>query len=720
MSERWAVPVLALIALLGLWLAPWASYDRETGSRGAVTLLPNRTLDFTGRTDPLPVPGQGAVLVVSALGLVTVAAAGALGRRRREVAWLAAGGVLIVTAWAGVSTHAATYRAAQEGEVRAELSAALEDPGPRVDVEGIEGLLKRLTGQSLRRSQQEALPLGVRIRRLPYAGEAPGLAAFLVFVVGAFALAFGSRRFAVGERWVRRVTDVAAIPATAILLALAAAAVVVLALQPTPMGSAAEIEGWRGYLAGRLDVLWHAYYTLFSGSLGTFDGFVEALKLATPLIFTGLAVGFGFQAGMFNIGAPGQMTLGALSAALTGIYLPGPTWLVLPASVLAAAVGGGAWGALPGWLKARFGANEVINTILLNFIASSLLLFVLSSSPVFAASALRILLALGVGSAVLVFAFLIPAVRRLAAAAPRPATVVVLLALLGAATVAGWPQPGDGPVTVNLPFKAPGSEPKSVPLQETARLPQLPQLFGLPPRSGSADTTFDAAAWLAVAAAIMMIMVGPRVRLRGRWRRLGGAAVVAVVAYGVAAAFGLRTQPITVPPSTLNVGFLLAIGTAAFMQFFLWRTRWGYELRAVGQAPKAAEYGGASIARSTVMAMAMSGAFAGLTATHYVLGGALDDFSLRQSLPTNDGFDGIAVALLGANNPVGIVLAAFLFGVLKNGGATLNIAFSGLTRDVVNMILALVVLFIAAKGFLPERFTDPIQRAASRRRKRDA
>jgi len=100
-----------------------------------------------------------------------------------------------------------------------------------------------------------------------------------------------------------------------------------------------------------------------------------------------------------------------------------------------------------------------------------------------------------------------------------------------------------------------------------------------------------------------------------------------------------------------------------------------------------------------------------------VLGGALEDFALRQSLPTSDGFDGIAVALLGYNNPLGVVLSAFLFGVLKNGGSTLNIAFSDLTRDVVNMVLALVVLFIAARGFLPDRFTDPIARAAWRRRR---
>ncbi|MEZ4633124.1 MAG: hypothetical protein R2880_20835 [Deinococcales bacterium] len=68
------------------------------------------------------------------------------------------------------------------------------------------------------------------------------------------------------------------------------------------------------------------------------------------------------------------------------------------------------------------------------------------------------------------------------------------------------------------------------------------------------------------------------------------------------------------------------------------------------------------------------------------------------------------MALLGANTPLGVVLAAFLFGMLKNGGTILNITFSDLTRDVVSMILALLVLFIAAKGFLPESLTRPVKR----------
>ena len=173
------------------------------------------------------------------------------------------------------------------------------------------------------------------------------------------------------------------------------------------------------YFVGKLDTLYYSYQTLFANSLGTLGGFMESLKFATPLIFTGLAVAFGFRAGLFNIGAPGQMVLGAIFAALVGVYMPGPRLVVLPLAVIAAALGGGLWGALPGWLKARFGANEVINTILLNYIAASLLLFVLSGRQIFAAPALRIIQTIAIFAVVGIVIGLIPPVRRLLARAPR-------------------------------------------------------------------------------------------------------------------------------------------------------------------------------------------------------------------------------------------------------------------------------------------------------------
>jgi simple sugar transport system permease protein len=228
------------------------------------------------------------------------------------------------------------------------------------------------------------------------------------------------------------------------------------------------------------------------------------------------------------------------------------------------------------------------------------------------------------------------------------------------------------------------------------------------------------AGWLAVAAvvAVLAAVLGllsagslAPVRRRGLVARLLLAAALGLSSWALLAALGYRAAPLTIPATNLNPSFVLALLSALGVWFFMFRTRYGYELRAAGLAPKAAEYAGVNLPRNTVMAMAMSGALAGLTATHYVLGGALEEYALRQSIPTRDGFDGIAVALLGATHPLGDVLAAFLFGVLKNGGSALNIAFTGLTRDVVSMLMALVVLFIAAKGFLPATITHPLRRA---------
>ena len=714
MSERLAVTAFALLTLLALWVAPWGAITRETGARSAVLLLPNRMVDFTGRTDPVDVPGQGAVLWLSVATLAVIAAGGTLGKRVRYPLWLAGGALLLlVTTW-GVTRLDNAVGTAKIAAFQQAVTDALANPRDGYDLDALEAVREGALSAGLDASLLDARAAGLNVRRLPYNDFGFALAAFLGWVAGALAILFGLRIWPGLNRAIDRTLNAVAVPATSILLALLAAAVVVLVLQPTPLGRDVAIDGPFEGLVGRLDTLWYAYLTLFSDSLGTLTGFAEALKFATPLIFTGLAVAFGFRAGLFNIGAPGQMVLGAVFAMLVGVYLPGPTVLVLPLAVIAAALGGGLWGALPGWLKARFGANEVITTILLNFVAASLLLFILSSNPTFAAPALRIILLVAAAAAVLVVLAFIPPLRRLAGRAPRIAFAVVGVALLIGVVAMGLPRSGDAPVVVNLPFKVPGSEPKSQQLSESARLPQLPAMLGidLEESPGTNTISVNVAALLALLGAGAALLLLARFAATRTWgRRSIGAVVAAGVLYGLTAPFGLAAVDVGIPPTRLNISFVLALLTAVFMYYFLWRTKWGYELRAVGLAPKAAEFGGASIARNTVLAMTISGAIAGLTATHYVLGGALEEYALRQSLPTNDGFDGIAVALLGGNAPLGIVLSAFLFGVLKHGGSVLNITFPELTRDVVNMILALVVLFIAAKGFLPEQITNPLRRA---------
>jgi simple sugar transport system permease protein len=707
MNERVFIPALAGLTALFLLFAPWAALNRETGARSTLLLLPDTIIDFTGRTTLFTVPGLTAVLWFSLAALAVILLAALLrSRTGRDLAWLSGGLLLLaVTGW-GLQQFDAAYDQARIAALDATIQAAIEDARPAHDVPALQELLDRTAGQSLDASFADAAAAGLRIRRAAYSNGGMAFAAFMALVTGVISVIFGLRLSPAFARLLGLALKAVAVPAVSILLALFASGIVILILQPTPIGAGVEITGWTNYLAGRIDTVWYAFLTLFSGSLTTLAGFLDALKFSTPLIFTGLALAFGFRVGLFNIGAPGQMVLGGIAAMLAGVYLPGPKFLVLPAAILAAALGGGLWGALPGWLKARFGASEVINTILMNYIAYSLLLFLLSANSVFAAPAMAALRFLGAALAVLLLLLLIAPARRLLGARPRVSAALFSVVVLGGMFVTGLPQQGNPPVVVQMPFKAPGSEPKSYPLRQEARIPQLPRLLGinLAVTPGVNVVAVNAAAWASPLVLLLAFWLLPRSRFR-RWPlRLGASAVTAALAYGLFALLGWTRVATAIPPTTLNLSFALALAMAFLMHVLLWRTKWGYDLRAVGIAPRAAEYGGASIAANTIAAMAVSGALAGLTATHYVLGGALEDYALRQALPTNDGFDGIAVALLGANTPLGVVLAAFLFGVLKNGGSALNIAFSSLTRDVVSMILALVVLFIAAKGFLPERF----------------
>jgi len=127
-----------------------------------------------------------------------------------------------------------------------------------------------------------------------------------------------------------------------------------------------------------------AYAGLIQGSFGSANAISETTVWATPYIFAGLAVALAFKGGLFNIGAEGQLALGATTAAFVGYALPEwlgvtlPAVIHLPLTVLAGVLAGGLWGAIPGWLKARTGAHEVINTIMMNYIALNIVSFLLN------------------------------------------------------------------------------------------------------------------------------------------------------------------------------------------------------------------------------------------------------------------------------------------------------------------------------------------------------
>jgi simple sugar transport system permease protein len=128
-------------------------------------------------------------------------------------------------------------------------------------------------------------------------------------------------------------------------------------------------------LAG--DSPWVVLRALARSAAGSRYDFGMTLFYATPLALTGLSVAMSLEAGLFNIGAEGQLTLGALAAAIVGITLPGVPWPLAPLlAALAAFAAGALWGFIPGWLRAYRGSHEVINTIMLNFIAAGLASYV--------------------------------------------------------------------------------------------------------------------------------------------------------------------------------------------------------------------------------------------------------------------------------------------------------------------------------------------------------
>lgn len=154
--------------------------------------------------------------------------------------------------------------------------------------------------------------------------------------------------------------------------------------------------------------------------------------------------------------------------------------------------------------------------------------------------------------------------------------------------------------------------------------------------------------------------------------------------------------PRLVPSTQLSAAIFIAGIAVVCAYFILYKTTLGYEIRAVGLNPGAAEYGGISVKKSIVMAMFISGMFAGLGGSGEVLG--LHNRFIFGFSP-GYGFDGIAVAVLGRNHPVGVVLGALLFGALRNGGMVMKLT-TNVPTDLVVAIQGIVILFVAA----PEMF----------------
>jgi simple sugar transport system permease protein len=379
------------------------------------------------------------------------------------------------------------------------------------------------------------------------------------------------RRIFVRQGWVSSLL----LPLLAVFTALVIGAIIIAVSSPE------VIVVWKTFFQNpgeafkiAYQVVSEAYLALFEGSFGNPKTISEAFKeyretdeirpvldalrplseslvITTPYILAGLAVSLGFRGGLFNIGAEGQLFVGGLASVYVGYSLSNlPAVIHLPLAILAGISAGFLWGAIPGFLKARTGAHEVINTIMMNYIAFRLTDHLLSG----------------------------PMAR-----------------------------PDGLPITPEIATSA-----------------YIPLLLEKPVR--------------------------------------------------------------------LHYGFFFALVVAGIVYWFLWKTTKGLEIRMVGANPDAARYAGVRIAANTVLAMALSGALAGLAGATQVLG---VDHRMVRAFSTGYGFDAIALALLGNSHPVGVVLASLLFGFLRGGAARMQ-SIASVPVEIIRIVQGLVIIFVAA------------------------
>lgn len=317
------------------------------------------------------------------------------------------------------------------------------------------------------------------------------------------------------------------------------------------------------------------YYEIFKAALKDRNGWGNVLYRATPLIFTGLAVAFAFQCGLFNIGGEGQMVIGGFAIAWIGFKITGLPWyLHMPLCVIAGIVAGAFWGAIPGYLKATRGVHEVVTTIMLNWIAVALIQY------------------------------------------------------------------------LTMAYKPPESWiPHTYKIAASARLSR------------------------------MYVYLNP----------LG----------------------IDFPRSNLlNTCIFLAIIMAFIVAYILKRSKLGYEIRAVGLNPAAAESAGISVPKNTILAMAIGGALAGLAGVNQIMG---YKHRFRYGVFEGLGFDGIGVAFIGKNSPLGVVLAALLFGILDQGGLAIDVS-THVPREIVLVLKAAILIFVVVSTEITKRILTTIQK----------
>ena len=308
------------------------------------------------------------------------------------------------------------------------------------------------------------------------------------------------------------------------------------------------------------------YAKMVDAAFGDVRAISETLLSATPLILTGLAAAVAFKMLVWNIGAEGQFIFGAIFAAGVGIWIGEamPAGLALPLVILAGAVGGAFFASLAAVPKVYLGTNEIITTLMLNFIALSFMNFLIFGS--------------------------------------------------------------------NSPWRDPevSTFPQGRPMPDSVRIPEF--------------------------------------------------------------------------LNRLDYGIFVAVAIALAAWYLIEKTRWGFELRTVGDSPETARYIGVGVSRKILGVFLLSGAFAGLAGSLFVAGpvGALDPRSLDLGL----GFTGIIVAALARLNPIAVVPVAVLMGALSNAGPSLQSI--GVPPETITMLQGAILVFaVAGEFFIANKVRRP-------------
>lgn len=346
-----------------------------------------------------------------------------------------------------------------------------------------------------------------------------------------------------------------------------------------------------------------AYTAMAVGAFGSKNGMADTLIKAIPLLFVALGIVIAYRGGVINIGAEGQLIMGALVTTFFGVAYGEALnpWLMIPLLILLGTAAGFVWGAIPGILKARLSVNEILTTIMLNQVAIQIAFFLLR-----------------------------------------------------------------GPMLDPDQVAQGTNVPQSARLPKVADLPRmrvLSQLFGFD------QSTKD-----------------------------------------LEMAEGWRTEFIGlfIDSSRLHTGILIAIVMAVVVYIFMWRTTIGYRIRAVGQNPAAARYAGINVQRYTMLALALSGALAGMA-------GAIEIVGLHHRMfePTavsaGYGFSGIVAALFGKLHPFGAIPASILFGGLLVGGDKMQRAVQ-VPNVMITVLLGIIVLFVVSSDLWARRRTEKLEK----------